>query len=79
MKVGVITDGKYGERAYNNIKKVFETKWILVPDIPSSVMLDDGIDLNIPECDLYLSTLEYLKSLKIWLKKKKLKILFFKC
>jgi len=55
LKVGVITDGKYGERAYKNIKKVFETKWILVPDIPSSVMLDDGIDLNIPECDLYLS------------------------
>ena len=55
MKVGVITDGKYGERAFENIKKHFEVEWILVPDIPPSVMLDDEIDLSIPECDVYLS------------------------
>jgi len=29
--------------------------WILVPDIPSSIMLDDDIELNIPICDLYIS------------------------
>jgi len=55
MKVGIISDGKYGERAYNNIKKHFETEWILVPEISPSVMLDDEIDLSIPECDVYLS------------------------
>ncbi len=55
MKVGIISDGKYGERAYDNIKKHFETEWILVPEISPSVMLDDDIDLSIPECDVYLS------------------------
>lgn len=55
MKVGVISDGKYGERALDNIKKYFQVEWILLPDISPSVMLDDGLNLNIPECDLYLS------------------------
>ena len=55
MKIGVITDGKYGERAFENIKKHFQVEWILVSDIPASVMLDDEIDLSIPICDLYLS------------------------
>ena len=55
MKIGVITDGKYGERAFENIKKHFQVEWILVSDIPASVMLDDEIDLSIPLCDLYLS------------------------
>ncbi|MFX1457434.1 MAG: DUF166 family protein [Promethearchaeota archaeon] len=55
FRIGLISDGKYGERAYKNFKQVFETEWILVPYIPSSVILDDGIDLNIPECDLYVS------------------------
>ncbi|MFX1453460.1 MAG: DUF166 family protein [Promethearchaeota archaeon] len=55
LKIGIISDGKYGERAYANIKKRFETKWILLPEISSNVMLDDEIDLDIPECDLYIS------------------------
>jgi hypothetical protein len=55
IKVGVISDGKYGTRAYENIKKVFETEWILVPEIPSNVMLDDDIEVNVPNCDLYIS------------------------
>lgn len=55
LRIGVVTDGKYGERAFENIKKRFEAEWILVPNIPSTVMLDEEIDLDIPECDLYLS------------------------
>lgn len=55
LRIGLISDGKYGERAYENFKQIFETEWILVPDIPSTVMLDEEIDLNIPECDLYVS------------------------
>ncbi|MFX1498219.1 MAG: DUF166 family protein [Promethearchaeota archaeon] len=55
LTVGVVSDGKYGDRAYENIKTKFETKWILVPEIPSNVMLDDLVDLNVPECDLYIS------------------------
>lgn len=55
LRIGLISDGKYGERAYENFKQVFDTKWIIVPDIPSTVMLDEEIDLDIPECDLYVS------------------------
>jgi len=55
LKIGLISDGKYGERAFENFKQVFETKWILVPDIPATVMIDEEITLDIPECDLYVS------------------------
>ena len=55
LKVGIISDGKYGERAFANIKKKFKAEWILVPEIPLNIMLDDDIDLDIPECDLYVS------------------------
>lgn len=55
ISIGLVTDGKYGERAYENFKQVFPTKWIEVPDIPKTVMLDDGLGLEIPECDLYVS------------------------
>jgi len=59
LKVGVISDGKYGERALENIKKYFEVEWILVPEISPSVMLDDELNLNIPQCDLYLSYIRH--------------------
>ncbi|MFX1409112.1 MAG: DUF166 family protein [Promethearchaeota archaeon] len=55
VKVGVISDGKYGERAYANISKKFNTKWILIPEIPSNIMLDEDLDFDIPECSLYIS------------------------
>ena len=55
MKVGIISDGQYGERAFQAIKQVFDTKWILVPDIPATTMIDEDLKLDIPICDLYLS------------------------
>ena len=55
LKIGVISDGKYGERAFENIQEVFQTIWILVPFYASNVFLDDDINLKIPECDLYIS------------------------
>ena len=55
LKVGLITDGKYGDRAFNNIKKFFTTEWILIPEIPSTIILDDDLNLDIPPCDLYIS------------------------
>ena len=55
MKVGIISDGKFGERAFANIKEKFDAVWILVPDIPPNVMLDEPIKLDIPDCDLYVS------------------------
>jgi hypothetical protein len=55
LKIGLISDGKYGERAFENIKHVFETIWVLVPDIPSYIMIDEEMDLDIPDCDLYIS------------------------
>lgn len=54
MKVGIVTDGKFGERAFENIKKVFPCQWILVEEIPPTVVLDD-YELQVPDCDLYLS------------------------
>jgi hypothetical protein len=54
MKIGIVTDGKYGERAFQNIKKVFPCQWILIEEIPPTVVLDD-YELKIPDCDLYLS------------------------
>lgn len=59
LKIGVISDGKYGDRAYENIKKKFETDWILLPEIPTNVMLDDELDFEIPECDLYISYIRH--------------------
>jgi hypothetical protein len=55
LKVGVISDGKYGERAFQNIKKKFETVWVLVPDFESNIMLDNELELDIPNCDVYIS------------------------
>ena len=55
IHVGIISDGKYGERAFQNIKSRFEASWIEVPDIPENVMLDDDLELDIVDCDLYIS------------------------
>lgn len=59
LKIGVISDGKYGNRAYENIKKKFETNWILLPEIPQTVISDDKFDFEIPECDLYISYIRH--------------------
>ncbi|NHI91065.1 MAG: hypothetical protein EAX96_01095 [Candidatus Lokiarchaeota archaeon] len=58
-KLGIVTDGKYGERAFENIREVFECEWILLEEIPASVMLDDDYELDIVDCDLYISYLRH--------------------
>jgi hypothetical protein len=58
MKIGILTDGKYGDRAFENISKVFPCEWIQLEEAPRSAILDD-YDLNIPECDLYISYLRH--------------------
>ena len=55
MIIGLISDGKYGERAFENFKVHFDVLWIALPEIPSNVMLDDDLNVDIPECDLYVS------------------------
>jgi hypothetical protein len=57
MKVGILSDGKYGDRAYENIKRRFPTEWILI-NSPDSQMIDD-IKLDLPSCDLYISYLRH--------------------
>ncbi|MCA1917003.1 DUF166 family protein [Methanospirillum hungatei] len=57
MKIGIVSDGQYGERAYEQIRKWFPTEWILLP-FPSSQVVDD-ISLSLPSCDLYLSYLRH--------------------
>jgi hypothetical protein len=53
MKIGIVSDGKFGDRAYEIIKEQFPTAWILAP-FPQSPIADD-IELTLPECDLYIS------------------------
>jgi len=53
MKIGIISDGKFGDRAYEIIREKFPTEWIMAP-FPSGTMVDD-IELTLPECDLYIS------------------------
>jgi hypothetical protein len=53
MRVGIVSDGKYGDRAFENIKRRFPTEWISV-DFPNTPLIDD-VKLDLPDCDLYLS------------------------
>ncbi len=54
MKIGIVSDGKFGDRAYEVIRARFpETVWIAVP-FPQALVLDD-FELDVPDCDLYLS------------------------
>ncbi|NHI94330.1 MAG: hypothetical protein EAX96_17695 [Candidatus Lokiarchaeota archaeon] len=58
MKIGIVSDGKYGERAFENICKIFECEWIQLEELSTSIILDD-YELNIPDCDLYISYLRH--------------------
>jgi hypothetical protein len=53
MKIGIVSDGKFGDRAYDVIRERFQTEWIIVQFLQSMVV--DDLDLNVPECDLYIS------------------------
>ena len=53
MKIGIISDGKFGDRAYEIIREKFPTEWITAP-FPQSMVVDD-LDLPLPDCDLYIS------------------------
>jgi hypothetical protein len=53
MKIGIVSDGKFGDRAFEVIGEKFPTEWIMVP-FPQSIMVDD-LELTLPECDLYIS------------------------
>jgi hypothetical protein len=53
MKIGIVSDGKFGDRAYEIIRERFPTEWIPAP-FPTSPLVDD-IELKIPDCDLYIS------------------------
>ena len=53
MKIGIVSDGKFGDRAYINISLQFPCKWILVPYSASPVM--DDVELDLPACDLFIS------------------------
>jgi hypothetical protein len=54
VKIGIISDGKYGDRAYEIIKNRFPTEWILI-DIPPLTRVVDQFELHIPLCNLYIS------------------------
>ena len=53
MKIGIISDGKFGDRAYEIIREKFPTEWILIT--PPQGMFVDDFELTLPVCDLYIS------------------------
>jgi hypothetical protein len=53
MKIGIVSDGKFGDRAFEVIRERFPTEWIMAP-FPQGIMVDD-IELTLPECDLFIS------------------------
>jgi len=53
MKIGIVSDGKFGDRAFEIIGERFPTEWIMAP-FPQSMVVDD-LELALPECDLYIS------------------------
>jgi hypothetical protein len=53
MKIGIVSDGKFGDRAFEVIREKFTTEWIEAP-FPQSILIDD-LELTLPECDLYIS------------------------
>jgi hypothetical protein len=53
MKIGIVSDGKFGDRAFEIIREKFPTEWITAP-FPSSMMVDD-IEFSLSDCDLYIS------------------------
>jgi len=53
IKIGIVSDGKFGERACEIIKERFPTEWIITP-FPHSTIVDDP-ELTLPDCDLYIS------------------------
>jgi hypothetical protein len=53
MKIGIVGDGKFGDRAFEVIRERFPTEWIMAP-FPQSMMVDD-LELTLPECDIYIS------------------------
>lgn len=53
VKIGIVSDGKYGDRAFEIIGGSFPVEWIDAP-FPQSPVIDDPV-IDIPECDLYVS------------------------
>ncbi|MFA5332154.1 MAG: DUF166 family protein [Methanoregula sp.] len=53
MKIGIVSDGKFGDRAFEIIRKRFPAEWIMAP-FPQSMVVDD-LELALPDCDLYIS------------------------
>jgi len=53
MKIGMVSDGKFGDREYEVIRERFPTEWIMV-SFPQGMVADD-LHLELPPCDLYIS------------------------
>lgn len=53
MKIGIVSDGKFGDRAFEIIRERFPTEWIKTR-FPEGQMVDDFV-LTLPECDLFIS------------------------
>lgn len=53
MKITIASDGLFGKRAFENIRRVFTCEWVLVPYSTSPFM--DDVILDLPSCDIFIS------------------------
>lgn len=57
MRVCIVSDGAFGDRAFEQCMARFPTDFALVEPIPATVV--DDVEIEVPEADLYVS---YLRS-----------------
>ncbi|MEN6341469.1 MAG: DUF166 family protein [Methanospirillum sp.] len=55
MRVCIVSDGAFGDRAFEQCLARFPTEFALVEPIPASIV--DDVAIEVPEADLYLSYL----------------------
>jgi hypothetical protein len=53
IKIGIVSDGKFGDRAYDVIREKFPAEWIMAP-FPQGMIVDDP-ELSLPDFALYIS------------------------
>ena len=53
IRVCIVSDGTYGDRAFEQCLGHFPTEFALVEPVPPTVV--DDVTVEVPEADLYLS------------------------
>jgi hypothetical protein len=62
VKIGIVSDGQYGERAYEQIRKQFFSEWILLP-FPHHFREEEGTLVGNPGAIMGM-TIEHMDRLR---------------